>query len=95
MSSEPKFTPEDIRRRIDSVMRRSDQANKKKAALQGTLKAKQEELAALLKEIREAGYQPKELVLERDKAQADLISKLETYETRLTEVEAALAALES
>jgi septal ring factor EnvC (AmiA/AmiB activator) len=88
------MTPDEIRKRIENVLRRTEVATKRKASLEGTLKAKEQELAVLLQEIREAGYKPKELVSERDRVQAELLKMLEDYEQRLTEVETALATFE-
>jgi septal ring factor EnvC (AmiA/AmiB activator) len=85
------MTPEEIKRRIESLQKRTESAAKRKAELQGELRAREGELRALLKEITDAGYNPKELVSERDRVQAELISLMESYEAKLVEVEKALA----
>ena len=88
------MTPEEIKRRLDDFQHRTEVATKKKASLGGQLQAKKDELAELIKEIRAAGYDPKNLTVERDKSQKDLEDALTAYEKDLVEVETALAAFD-
>ena len=88
------MTPEDIKRKLDDFQRRTEVATKKKAALGGQLQAKREELAELIKEIKAAGYDPKNLSAERDKSQQDLEAAMTAYEKDLVEVETALTAFD-
>lgn len=85
-------TPEEIKKKIDDLARRTDAVNRKKSELLGLLQAKKDELAALVKEIKAAGLDPKNLTAERDKAKADLESMIESYEKDLAATEKALAA---
>jgi chromosome segregation ATPase len=85
-------TPDEVRKKIDDLARRSDAVNRKKSELQGLLAAKKEELAALVKEIKAAGIDPKNLTAERDKAKTDLESMIASYEKDLEATEKALAA---
>jgi uncharacterized protein YoxC len=82
---------EEIKKKIDELQKRTDTVVKKKAAFGGQLQAKKEELATLVSEIKAAGYDPKTLVTERDRAQAELLAMIETYETDLARAEDALA----
>jgi chromosome segregation ATPase len=88
-------SPEELRRRIESAIKRTETVNQKKAALGGQLKAKREELAALVEEIKAAKLDPKNLKPERDKVQAELYDMLVGYEKKLADVEAALASFET
>lgn len=89
------MTPEEIKRRIEDIQRRHDTASKHKSVLEGQVAAKKDELAALILEIKGAGYDPKKLVAERDKAQQDLEAMIVEMEKNLTEVEKALSAYNS
>ena len=88
------MTPDEIKRKIDDLQRRTDAVATKKANFGGQLQAKKQELADLIKEIRAAGYDPKNLISERDKAQAELEQMITTYETDLSKVETSLASYE-
>lgn len=85
-------TPEEIKKKIDDLARRTDAVNRKKSELLGLLQAKKDELAALVKEIKAAGIDPKNLTAERDKAKTDLESMIDSYEKDLAATEKALAA---
>jgi len=85
------LTPEDLKKKIDDLSRRTDVASKKKAQLEGQLTQVKENLADLISEIKAAGYDPKTLSAERDKAEAQLLKEIADYETKLANVESALA----
>jgi chromosome segregation ATPase len=85
------MTPDDIKRKIDDLSRRSDVASQKKAQLEGQIQQVKENLAALILEIKAAGYDPKTLSAEKDKVEAQLIQEIAEYETKLAAVEKALA----
>ncbi len=84
------MTPDDIKRKIDELQKRQDVVVKKRASLNGQLQAKKEELASIVQEVRAAGYDPKNLSGERDKAQQELERALADFEAKLVEVETAL-----
>lgn len=88
------MTPDEIKKRVDAALQRTDTVEKAKANLGGQLQAKKEELAALVKEIREAGYEPKTLAASRDQLQAELEQIVVEYEKQLDAAEAAIAAIQ-
>lgn len=88
------MTPDQIRQKIDDLQRRSEAVATKKAAFGGQLQAKKDELAALIKEIRAAGLDPKNLLSERDKAQQELEAAIVSFEADLQKTEATLAGYE-
>jgi len=85
------MTPEEIRKKIEDLTRRSENVGKRKAQLEGQLQQVKENLAELIQEIKAAGYDPKTLSAERDKAEAQLLAEMADYETKLKAVETALA----
>jgi len=87
------MTPDEIKKRVERALQRTDTVNQAKANLGGQLQAKKDELAALVKEIREAGYEPKTLAAARDKVQAELETMIVEYEGKLDTAEAAIAAI--
>ena len=91
----PEMSPEQIEQKINELSRRTDVAAKKKAALGGQLQEKKEQLAALIKEIKDAGFDPKTLPADRDRLQNELLADLEQYERTLTDVESALSSYDN
>lgn len=89
------MTPEELRKKIDDLSKRTEAANTKKSTLSGRLQAKKEELAQLIVEIKAAGYDPKTLREERDKVQTQLTEMIQTYEADLIAVENALATYDT
>ncbi len=89
------MTPEELRKKIEDLSRRTEAANTKKSTLSGKLQAKKEELAQLVVEIKEAGYDPKTLREERDKVQTQLTEMVTAYEADLVAVENALATYDT
>lgn len=86
---------EQIRAKIEQLRERYEKASSKRAELRGQLDAKREELLALSEEIKQAGYDPKNLKKERDAAQAELASEIAAFEKQLVAVEAALAEFDN
>ncbi len=86
------MTPDELKKKIEDLAKRTEAVNKKKAELLGLLQAKKEELAALIKEIKAAGLDPKNLSSEREKAKNDLEAMIKAYEQDLKATEDALAA---
>ena len=89
------MTPEELRKKIDDLTKRTEAVNMKRSTLSGKLQAKKDELAQLIVEIKAAGYDPKTLREERDKVQTQLTEMVSTYEADLVAVEAALAGYDS
>jgi len=83
--------PDDIKQKIDALQKRYNVVVQKKASLAGQLQAKKEELASIVQQIRDAGYDPKKITQERDQAKQELDAMLVKAEAELTEVEEALA----
>ena len=88
-------TPDEIKDKIADLQSRHEEVTQKRAALGGQLQAKKEELASIIQEVREAGYDPKNLPGERDKAQQALETLIDDFELKLKAVEDALAAFDS
>lgn len=85
---------ENMQARVEDLLRRHRAADAKKSKLAGQLEVKREELAKLGQEIKKAGYNPKNLRAERDRAAEELEGLIETFSQDLTQVEKALAAIE-
>ncbi len=88
------MSPEELKNKVDDLLRRHEAVIKKKAGLGGQLQAKKEELAQVLQEAKAAGYDPKNLASERDKAQKDLENLVSDFEKKLVEVEGAFATFD-
>lgn len=88
------MTPDEIKAKIDNLLKRHDAAVKKKAGLGGQIQAKKDELNLILQEVRAAGFDPKTLANDRDKTQRDLETMIVDFETKLTEVEGAIASFD-
>lgn len=81
---------DEIQKRIEGLQRRHAEVQQRKASAAGQLQARKDELAVIVEEIRNAGYDPKQITQARDQVQADLLRDIEKYETALAEVESAL-----
>lgn len=85
------MTPMDeLEQKIQDLQTRHARVLKRKAELGGELKSKKEELASLVKEIQDAGFNPKTLVEDRNKAQLELEGLMESFEKELVEAETSL-----
>jgi hypothetical protein len=81
------LTPDKLQEKVATLIQRHSRILRRKSELSGALKSKKDELAALVKEISDSGYNPKTLVEERNKTQKDLEDMIEAYDKQLTEVE--------
>lgn len=81
---------DEIQKRIEDLQRRHAEVQQRKATAAGQLQARKDELASIVQEIREAGYDPKQLTQIRDQVQTELLREIERYEAALAEVETAL-----
>lgn len=86
-------SPEEIRKSVETALRRKDSVDQNKAALGGQLQAKKDELATVVKEVRDAGYDPRTLAQTRDKVQAELEEMVANLNKELDVAETAIAAL--
>lgn len=87
-------SPEEMKTKIESLQKRHQAVLEKRAVLSGQLQAKKQELAAIIEEIKAAGYDPKNLASEHDKAEQELEAMVVDFEKKLTDVEAALAVFD-
>lgn len=93
MNEDPQMlSPEELTKRAQDLQSRHARVLKRKTELGGELRSKKEELAALVKEIQVAGYNPKTLVEDRNKAQAELETLMDEFEKGLVEAETSLNA---
>jgi chromosome segregation ATPase len=83
-----------LKHKVDNLIARHARVTEKKAKLKGQLEAKKAELLALGEEIQAAGFDPRKLKEERDRAHQELEDLIEAFERELTEVEEAIAAFE-
>ena len=81
---------DEIKKRIEALQRRHTQAQQRKAGAAGQLQARKDELASIVQEIRDAGYDPKQITQLREQAEAELLTEIEKYEAALTEIETVL-----
>jgi chromosome segregation ATPase len=89
-----RMTPEELKEKIDSLQKRHQAVLEKRAAVGGQLQAKKQELALIVEEIKQAGYDPKNLAAEYEKAEQDLEGMIVEFDKKLTEVETALAVFD-
>jgi predicted nuclease with TOPRIM domain len=89
-----RMTPEELRDKIGDLQKRHQAVLEKRASLGGQLEAKKQELQAIVQEIKAAGYDPKNLATEYEKAHQDVEAMALDLESKLTEVETALAAFD-
>lgn len=82
---------QEIQRKIEDLQKRHSAVVQKKASVTGQLEAKKQELAAIVQEIRDAGYDPKQIGQERDRVKAELEGLIQKLDQELTEVESSLA----
>ena len=85
---------EQIKTKLDELVKRHKAASSKKSALSGHQTGKKEELLALKKEIEYSGHDPRHLKETRDTLQEELTSMMDEFERDLAKVETALAAFE-
>jgi len=83
-----------IKIKVEDLDKRFRAASAKKSNLSGLLQAKKEELASLKKEIEDAGLDPKKLKDKRDELQTEVLTLIEDFDKRLTQVEVAFATFE-
>jgi chromosome segregation ATPase len=85
-----KLTPDEIESKIKDLSGRHAKILKRKAELAGQLQAKKKELADLVQEITDAGFNPKTLVQDKENLQQELETLLSDFEKELSSSEEAL-----
>lgn len=88
------MTLEETQKKIEELQKRHAAVLKRKSENEGRLKAKREELAALVADIKAAGRDPKTLVADRDAALKDLEALVAAFETDIAFAETALATFD-
>lgn len=83
-----------LKRKVDDLLRRHTVVTKKKSELRGRLEAKKTELVELGEEIKAAGFDPRKLKEQRDEAHQELEDLVESFERDIVEVEEAIASFE-
>ena len=76
--------------RVQNLLSRAKKVDASKSEIMGTLNAKREELANLIKEIKEAGYNPNTVKEDWEKAQTELEALATQYEKDIEKAEASL-----
>ncbi len=89
------LSPDQLERKVTDLITRNSRVLKEKAELGGQLKSKKEELAKLVEEIQLAGFNPKTLVADKNKAQEELEVMLVDLEKQIDEAERILAEYKS
>jgi len=84
------LTPQQLQDKVQSVSARHAKLLRRKAELSGELKSQKENLTSLVQEIQAAGFNPRTIVADRDKAQAELEALLVIFENNLSVAETAL-----
>jgi chromosome segregation ATPase len=84
------LAPDKLQEKMASLSSRHARVLRRKAELGGELKSKKDELTSLVKEIQDAGYNPKTLVEDRDNAQRELETLIEKFEEELVAAETIL-----
>jgi predicted nuclease with TOPRIM domain len=84
-------TVDEIRSKIDNLQQRHEKVLKRKAELSGELKAKKDELANLVKEIKAAGFNPSTIAEDRARAQKELEDLMVEFEKNLVDAESTLS----
>jgi hypothetical protein len=82
----------EIQERIEGLQKRHAKIMNGKASLAGQLQARKDEFAALVQEIREAGWDPKTIAQDRDRVKAELDEAIVKLDSELAAVETALAS---
>jgi uncharacterized protein YoxC len=85
-----KLNPEELDEKIKDLGARHRKVLTRKSELAGQLQAKKKELAELVLEIKEAGFNPKTLVEDRERLEEELTNLLVEFETQLSASEEAL-----
>ena len=86
---------DEIQKRIEALQRRHAEVMQRKATAAGQLQARKDELSAIVQEIRDSGFDPKQITQIRDQARADLVKEITKHEAELAEVESALQGFPS
>jgi DNA repair exonuclease SbcCD ATPase subunit len=89
------LSAEEIHKKIENLQVRHDKVLKKRSELGGELKAKKEELSNLVKEITEAGFNPKTISEDKNTAQGELETLMTDFEKTLSEVESSLSTYDN
>jgi predicted nucleic acid-binding Zn-ribbon protein len=79
-----------LKRKVDDLVSREKKVRQKKAEVKGTLEAKKQELQNLVTEISDAGYNPKTIKEDYEKALKELDSMVAEYSEKIGKAEEAI-----
>lgn len=82
---------ETLQRKVQDLVARGNKIKQQKAEIQGTLKAKKQELSSLIVEIEAAGYNPKTILEDYEKTKKDLENLVAQYSSEIEQAESSLA----
>lgn len=88
------MTLSETQQKIQELESRFAAVTKRRAEYTGELRAKQQELNTLVRDIAAAGYNVKTLKADRDRAQEDLDELMARFDRDLQEAETGLSALD-
>jgi DNA repair exonuclease SbcCD ATPase subunit len=80
-----------LQRKVQDLIARSNRVKQQKAEIQGTLKAKKQELSNLILEIKAAGYNPATIREDYEKSERELEALTLKFEQELQQAEGVLA----
>jgi len=85
----------DLSEQITQIQQKSKEINEKKIRLQERLRAEKKKLSTLLKQIKEAGYDPKNLQQIKEQKEKELNETLEIVQQKISKSEEILNEIES
>ena len=85
----------DLTKRITEIQQKSQSLNEKKIRLQERLRSEKKKLTDLVKQIKEKGYDPKDLKKIKEQKEQELDKSLKTIEETLIKAEEILSEIES
>jgi predicted nucleic acid-binding Zn-ribbon protein len=79
-----------LKRKVDDLLAREKKVRQKKAEVKGTLEAKRQELQNLVTEIQDAGYNPRTIKDDYDRALKELDEMVAEYSGKMDVAEKAI-----
>jgi len=80
-----------LQRKVQDLITRGNKVKQQKAEIQGTLKAKKQELSNLILEIEAAGYNPRTIREDYEKTKKELEDLVVKYDQEILQAEGSLA----
>lgn len=79
-----------LKHKVEDLLAREKKVRQKKAEVKGTLEAKRQELQNLVTEIQDAGYNPKTIREDYDRALKELEEMVSDYSSKMSKAEEAI-----